>query len=138
MDDRQGPDSAVEAGAALAARHATLGALGRIDDLLGLCDLRRQSLSTTPDVRQRAVVRDSVDEGAHRTVAAKSRQRPPERDRNLLREVVAPAGVRLVAASEPPQGGPELREHALEVPILTHRGCDRSRGETRSGRGAGP
>ena len=128
MDDRQRSDGGIETVAALAARHPALDALGRIDRLLGLGHVCGRGPAASPDVRQSAIVRDPINERPQGTLSAKTRQRAPERDGNLLGEVIPPAGVGFVAASEPPQRRPELREHVIEVAVLTHRGCGRSTG----------
>jgi hypothetical protein len=68
----------------------------------------RRLRSPAPTVRQRAVVADAKEERPLRAVAAESRQRHPEGERDLLQEVLALVLVGLVAGSEAAQRGPVL------------------------------
>jgi hypothetical protein len=83
MDDWQRSNGGIETVAALAARHPALGALGRINHLLGLAHISRRGPARSLHVCQGTIVRDPINEGPQRTLPPKTRQRAPERDANL-------------------------------------------------------
>jgi hypothetical protein len=75
-------------------------------------------------MRHRAIVCDAEHEGPLRAVAAKSRQRLPDRERDVLKEIVAVADAVRIARREPEQRrsvrGKQSMEpfvHAYVVPL---------------------
>jgi len=67
-----------------------------------------------PDVRETAIVRDAEDEGTRRARCAKSGQRLPDGEEDILREVVALRARRRVDGDHPPERGPVLPQDFIE------------------------
>ena len=89
---------------------------GRIRDF----EIIRQDCGRRPpagDVTDATVVRDAKYEGTLRTLAAKSRQRAPNRNDDILKQVVAVGGVARIARGDAAQRPPICGEQSLETTI---------------------
>src|SRR5438067_2506898 len=67
------------------------------------------------DVCDRAIVRDAEDECPFRTLAAKPGQRLPNRQSDVLKQIVAVARVVRVAGRESTESSPVAREQLVEA-----------------------
>lgn len=99
----------------------------RVDWLLRFNDLFKRLLHwmTPPCVTQSLIVRNAVDKRALRTLTTKARQRPPDRQRNLLEQVLSLSDNRLITGSQTRQRGAIFAQNTVEVLVLC-RGCLRA------------
>ena len=75
--------------------------------------------SLTP-IREGPIVCDAIDERTLRTFATERRKRTPEREKNVLKEVLALLRIALVGRGETPKGGAMSAHNALEVLFVGH------------------
>jgi len=92
----------------------------RIDWLLRFNEFvkRLRQRMTPPYMAQSLIVRNPVDECALRTLAAKTRQRPPDRQCNLLKEIVSLGRIRFITGGETRQRRAKFAQNAVEVLVL--------------------
>jgi Protein of unknown function (DUF692) len=113
LAERQRAQVAKELLGALTRRHLLVGSGPRIGDV-GRLLIRWQPFPAAPCMREHAVVRDAQDERPRRAFPAKTAQRLPDGDEDVLGEIVALGAGRRVAGNHPPEGGPVVLEEVVE------------------------
>src|SRR5205823_5080298 len=117
LAERQGAQVAKELLGTLVRRYLLVGSGPRIGDFRRLL-FRRLPFRAAPGMREAAVVRDAQHERPRRAFPAKTGQRLPDGDEDVLGEIVALRTGRRVAGDHPPEGAPVIPEEVVERHVL--------------------
>lgn len=74
---------------------------------------------TPPCVAQSLIVRNAIDKGSFRALAAKARKRPPDGECDFLKQILAQGDDRLITGSQTRQGRAIFAQDAVKVIVLS-------------------